>query len=519
MNKLRFKTTEVTDQAGFSLLEVAIGMLILGLLLTPFLRQYNIEQKQKRIALTKERLNLVEQALVKYAIREGHYPIPSDPSIAPRTAGFGQSVALGGIGNCAGNDVDVCRTVGARPLPVDLNLDGVADLVDTTGDGFPDLAGMDLSYGPDVLGPDIDGDGFPDPDGIADPDGVQDTVLIGSIPFAELQILEKFIADPYGGRITYAVSEYMTDTVFVGPDDSGVIGIINTRAGLPSEASYTNAHFVVVSHGQDRKGTQSMDGGLVANCGAGHVDDENCDNDGVFTENASLSAGSLTSYERQQSLVVGANYFDDRLRATQTLRGGRWAQELGTDALRSNSTGNILIGTVALTDIPDSRITIADGDLLVEDLLLERLCDFRPNVTNNLIKLREDGTEILYDSDGDSLEDDSYQITRVDQCEDIHPSGGPPPSGTTLKEINTFTPSVIMGVVDVIDRGRAGGGIYCNVISANGNDYSDGMVSITGADENCGSNFFPVAYVPPTCVGAQRLRGINPDGSAFCELP
>jgi prepilin-type N-terminal cleavage/methylation domain-containing protein len=518
MNKLRFKTTEVTDQAGFSLLEVAIGLLILGLLLTPFLRQYNIEQKEKRMALTKERLNLVEQALIKYAIREGHYPIPSDPSIGPRTAGFGQSVVLGGIGNCAGNDVDVCRTVGARPLPVDLNTDGIPDNVDTTGDGRIDVTGVDLSY-VDVLGPDIDGDGFPDPDGIADPDGVQDTVLIGSVPFAELQILEKFIADPYGGKITYAVSEYMTDDALVGQDDSGVIGNFNTRAGLPPDASYTNAHFVLVSHGQDRKGTQSMDGGLIANCGAGHSDDENCDNDGVFTQNAAFDPGSTVSYKRLQSLVVGANYFDDYLRAPNTLRGGRWAQELGTDALRSNNTGNLLIGTTALTDIPDSRITIADGDLLVEDLLLERLCDFRTTTRVNLPKVAEDGTEMLIDTDFDGFGDTSYQITRVDQCEDIHTSGGPPLSGTIEKEINVFTPAVIMGTVDPVDYGRPGGGIYCDVTSANGNDYSDGMVSIMGADENCGTNFLPAGYTPPTCIGAQRLRGVNADGSAFCELP
>lgn len=437
------KIGESNCQSGFSLIEVAIFMVILGLLITPFLRQYNIQEKQRRIDVTDERLALVRDALSKYVIREGRYPLPSDPNLRIGDSGFGFETTSS-INPCAAGNDAVCWTAGNR-------------------------------------------------DTDADVDAANDRVVIGHVPFAELQLLQKFIVDGYYGRITYAVSEYMTDPVRAPvEEDWGVIDIRSVAAGAPNAL---NNHFVLVSHGEDGKGTRSSGGAIVLNCGAGHVDDENCDNDALFTDNLDIvefegGDPSLPVYARAQSLVQGSSYYDDYLKFTSSFSGGDWSFDPGSNDIRSASQGNILIGEpLGLANfLPDTRIVIADGDLEATDLFVNRLCDF----------------------------DDTDPTA---QCDDIHPFDplDLPPSGVNLPE-NFFTPSVITGSVDQLDYGADGGGIRCREFTVGGNVYSEPMRGIAQADEQCGLTSLGTLTVP-SCPPPQQLRGIDASGGAICELP
>ncbi|MBL4590126.1 MAG: hypothetical protein JKY11_08625, partial [Alphaproteobacteria bacterium] len=214
------KLTTINAESGFSLIELAMLLVILGLLLTPFLHFLSLDRHQRIVATTEGNLRIIDSALSKYAVRTGYYPRPAVRNLSRSAVGFGQDVALASVVACTGGGEPlVCRTNGAR---------------DTS----------------------------------ADADSIVDPVLIGDIPFAEIGVPQKFILDGYSNRITYAVSERMTDTA-LSPvqDDWGAIEVLDGSGGNHQDTN-RNAHYVLVSHGNNGEGTYSSEGGLTNACNA-----------------------------------------------------------------------------------------------------------------------------------------------------------------------------------------------------------------------------------------------------------
>lgn len=90
---------------GFSLLEMAIVLVIVGLLLGGLLGSVGALQQRQRLALTQTQLDEIRAALIAFAAVNGRLPCPADPATPNTTAGAGLErlpTAAGCTGGTAG---------------------------------------------------------------------------------------------------------------------------------------------------------------------------------------------------------------------------------------------------------------------------------------------------------------------------------------------------------------------------------------------------------------------------------
>lgn len=75
--------------AGFSLVEMAIVLAIVGLLLGGLIPTLSAQIESQRTNETRKQLDEIQQALIGYAIINGRLPCPADPAIVTGQAGAG----------------------------------------------------------------------------------------------------------------------------------------------------------------------------------------------------------------------------------------------------------------------------------------------------------------------------------------------------------------------------------------------------------------------------------------------
>lgn len=305
--------------AGFTLIEVAIALIVVGLLITPLIQLYRVVRAQNVVIETDGNMIVIQAALQKFAIRNGHYPLPSAYGLGPDDSGYGAAYAGTPVPCTAGMDT-VCRTTGAR----------------------------------DVVAP-----------------AGNDPVLIGAVPFAALGLPVRYSRDAWGQKITYAVSESMTIAASF-QDASGVIRIID-RLGGDTGGTSGNAHYALVSHGRNRAGAYTLYGRLAAPCPAAGADTANCDNDGVFTNNFDfIGTAPFIEYARLAVDVLGAQYYDDYVRHATTTTGDTWSRTANTPHIHSRNTENIRIGPGA---VPQFKVQVM-GDARAQQVDTDRLCEY-----------------------------------------------------------------------------------------------------------------------------------------------
>ncbi|MDE1151890.1 MAG: hypothetical protein PW788_05065 [Micavibrio sp.] len=264
--------------AGFSLIELSILLLIIGLLSTTALQTYRQYIIDKTNNTTSASLTQAKQSLSNFVFQHGRLPCPADPSLAPDDVHAGiefcpTGTAIGCSGFGGGNKV--CRINGARP----------------TSDSISPFT--------------------PDP------------VLTGALPYLTLGITETDAMDGWNNKLSYNVTEYMTRAGSGAPgsmsynDQYGAINIqvydpVNKAiiSGLNPAITGTalpNSYLLaVVSHGSDGRGAYNYYGKMTRACAATGTtrDAENCNGDATFLDRGT---GNGSVY----SLAPGANYYDD----------------------------------------------------------------------------------------------------------------------------------------------------------------------------------------------------------------
>ncbi|MDD3021327.1 MAG: type II secretion system protein [Alphaproteobacteria bacterium] len=316
------------SSGGFSLIEVAIALMIIGLLIVPLLHTYRIYIEAKQISNTKAATGIVNSALIKYVAKYGHYPIPSDPDIPLGAAGAGQQATEPGTGwpACTATSTKVCST--------------------TTNT----FAGKE--------------------------------VLIGGVPFAALGIPFTSQLDGYGAKLTYAITEILTSNGtydeagggIEARDDAGKsIYFVDANSDSIDDLTTPRSHFFIMSHGQDRKGSFSIGGAKTFACGtaADGLDFENCNNDGLFNSNYNETIGKGLINDS-----TGAQHFDDVVVTNNTAASGIWTFVPNTPNIEATNEGNIYIGACASVPcIPKSKIDV-NGNVRADIVKATRLCNY-----------------------------------------------------------------------------------------------------------------------------------------------
>ena len=210
---------------GFTLIEVALAVMVIGLIMAPLLALYSAEQKQQMINGTVGRLGDIRETLDYYAENNDRFPLPASFLTSEADPEHGME----------GVTPDICP--------------------DVTINGFCLLDR-----------------GTPSPD---------DDIYIGAVPFAALRMESEMAIDTWGNKIMYAVARIQTDASTFEILGSDVIS--DMALNYPSndrEPEGTNAYDAyLISFGVKGKGAYSAEGILTSDCielGNPEYEDDNC---------------------------------------------------------------------------------------------------------------------------------------------------------------------------------------------------------------------------------------------------
>lgn len=107
MSAAAARSAAARTAAGFTLVELAISLAIIGLLLGMLVVPLNAQIDQQRTSDTQKQLQVIHDALIGFAVANGRLPCPADPALMNTAAGAGLESKAG----------SACT--GAAPLPTE----------------------------------------------------------------------------------------------------------------------------------------------------------------------------------------------------------------------------------------------------------------------------------------------------------------------------------------------------------------------------------------------------------------
>lgn len=354
-------------QRGFTIVELAIVVVISSLFLFSIFKALALYSEEVAKDTTELNIDVLDASMSRFFQANDRYPCPARLDAVPGDADYG-------LEQCADPN----------------NLD-VAGHVDN---------------------PVFNGD----PAGT--PGNVYDSILIGAFPVhtiepcllndlpecarRDLFLTEERMFDGYGNKLTYAVTQGLTDETAYR-NTGGGIEVEDENLLSVLETPYT-AHYIIFSHGPNGRGAYNREGNLVQdNCAPGapvpgppppppteQDERENCDHDdGLFV------SGLFNDNEDSNS------FFDDTIEFRLVELASLWNRTGQSEIVNANE-GGVGIGNFNPGETPTDDLHIK-GDLQATDLFADALCDdsgavsaancFRPDFFGGPPKTAPDGTD------------------------------------------------------------------------------------------------------------------------------
>ncbi|WP_412033198.1 thrombospondin type-1 domain-containing protein [Nitratireductor aquimarinus] len=201
-------------QDGYSLLGIALLLIVVGLMVHPGLHLVKIWREYSNSTETAERMTAAQDAVKAFVMENGRYPCPAPLNAPIDSARFGREVS------------DDCT------------------------DG--DHAGTFRSAGRDGR-----------------------MVRTGTLPVRTLGLRDEWIVDGWNHRFTYAVTEEFAAEGAPLAADRGAITIVD-GAGNAASASEGNVVHLILAHGPDRRGAYNLGGAPQEPCDPDAFAGENC---------------------------------------------------------------------------------------------------------------------------------------------------------------------------------------------------------------------------------------------------
>lgn len=302
---------------GYTLLQMAMALMVIGILFAGFLGIYTQYQTQEKVTKTADRITNAVQSVQKYRNVFGTLPCP-----APMNISRGAASTVDPEDNEYGYASNYARFLpaGAVPLAAGQCAEGICVEQNTR---------TDLTAPNNVL-----------------------RVRVGAIPFRNMQLDESDTYDAYGSRLWYAVTEDMCNLTTYN-ETMGAINIVNDQ-GETQTTPANSAAFVIISAGVNKIGGYGLDGALQVPCG-GSLDSENCRDVTVVGPTA---ATYRTQFVQDATL---ANSFDDIVEFFSSAQTQLWRRTApgAEDILDlANQSIGIGIGAPAATlDIAQSAVS------------------------------------------------------------------------------------------------------------------------------------------------------------------
>lgn len=349
----------VRKQAGFSLIELAVILTIVGLLVASMMETYRGYIRTKVSNDTDYRKDIANQAIISFVINYNRLPCPADPALPMGAANAGveqrDAVTKACIQTGSILRVDSERQTYANPA-----FNAASCMAPIPCTGTP-----------------------------------RDKVMIGSLPYVTLGIGMKEAIDGWGNKFTYAMSEYMADeTKFnyhIGAisikklNNSGCpgapCGMLHETNQVKHQAADNETMldnrtaafpFVILSHGANGKGAYSSYGTQPVACNSSTGRDvENCDGDAVFfSADRSTSIYSLVHADPPGTDPTDPDgYFDDAFTVyTLTKTSDKWAYVTPT-TMNNYTGGKVGIGL----SLPQYPVHV-EGNVKTNSILAEDIC-------------------------------------------------------------------------------------------------------------------------------------------------
>lgn len=299
------KHNALIKSGGYTLIELAITIVVAGLLIAPAFTLYGLYIKNQRIQQTDNAMLQAQNALGGFRSIYGRYPCPAPVDAVPGDANYGYE-------DCSASPPGVVTTTSLNAA-------------------------------------------------LTDPD-----ILIGSLPFRQLNMQEQDSYDGYGNRLSYAVTKSLTvDTTFNMLN--GGISILDFNDDSAIEPP-DSAHFVIMSSNRNDDGARTRYGALTTLCPSSGLEAENCDNDSVYRM-ASVRAD-----------------FDDKILNDTPVGIQQWQYSVSNPgnihlvSAENIALGVTLTGSINLTSSASAElreITSGDADIFTTGAFMSNmLCDY-----------------------------------------------------------------------------------------------------------------------------------------------
>lgn len=342
MMDFSFKNNEQQSSKGFTLLELSIVILLVGILTVPLLRLYEQQMDTKKTRTTKDNI----KAAVDSVEVMGRYVCPSDRELPPTDPKYG-------VENCVMSTIKSCN---------DPSRSGICKFqtsLDRNGDGINDyiiIGGVPLAY---YL-------------------SYNATAPVGN-PARMFKLNSNNILDGWGNKLTYAVPELLS--VPASRLDAfsdfklGVIAAVD-EWGNPTSGINNDGQAAIISHGKNGAGAYS-NGGTRFPCPTGTREAENCNEDSIFMQSISIQEGN------------GANQYDDYVKFKTASGGDLWRNLMldgkSTAHLINSNTQNVGIN---MNTTPTSKLDV-NGTIRAATVRSDQICGptptdkcLRPDILN-----------------------------------------------------------------------------------------------------------------------------------------
>lgn len=266
------KTPGPDKNSGFSLIELSIVLLILGLMIGGITAVMTQEARTAKQAELKAKMDAIEQALIAYVKKNNRLPCPADGTYLITDTYFGIEGGTPGDGTCStGATYDSIKRT-TNPSPPTANF-------------------ITYTY------------------------SASSATARGVIPVRTLGLPDGYSFDPWGGKFSYIVDYRMTKTdafTTYSPNSVLSFGII-IRSSSGSGTITAGPLVVIISHGPNGHGAFQLSG-VRKNAGSTNVWEQlncHCDATGAAISNLGQFAVGENSTSSNNDLRAS---FDDILR-------------------------------------------------------------------------------------------------------------------------------------------------------------------------------------------------------------
>ena len=331
-----------SKQNGFTLIEVSIVIVIIGILIAAFSPVYNIYQRELAERQTVNNIANAQNLVEDFVNTFDRYPCPASLNASQDDIDYGMEI----VNECRarlGDEALIAENIGDCSM-TRLNSDGYCftRMIDPVS-GLP-----------------------------------RATVMLGALPFRQLGLRDEPGAyesvDGYGNKLIYAVSFPLTNQATFDFDDTG-IEIIDGNGSSLLEAPGTG-HYVIYSMGSNEFGAFSRYGISTA-CPLTNTDTANCN----------VVDATFLQQDYESDYASGAVY-DDILSFSTGVRENRW-MEAGDDLILIPTASEASVGIRAPPGYDPQRTVDVIGDVRsTGEIRLNNICSLsNPGACFNIATL------------------------------------------------------------------------------------------------------------------------------------